>query len=469
MQQFSRLCRDRGMETIDQKDSENDKKTSKLTVRAMLELNVLWFSLNAQSAALLPIVIPTQILLFVAPGEVGNAQQAQFLGLLTTVASVVSLFMPPIIGTLSDSTRNRFGRRRLYIGIGGLLLVISTLFLAESTTIIIFLVGLAILHLGKNILSPAYQSLIPDQVPKKQRGKASGYVGAMTLLGNVASLLLAALLLGNVHQHASQQSLIRSQAGIYYIVTAIAIAIAVLITALGVHEAPFLPPRSTSRATGQRLSQFWRWFAQNWLAPWHSFNFTVVFLTRAFIMLGLTLFMTYIEYYFAQVQHITNFVEVTAVIAVLALGGGVVSGLVFGILSDRLPRRAPIVCFSTLGMSLAAFAFVIIPNDLMFWLWPLGVLFGLGHGAYTSVDWALSIDALPSLDNAGKDMGLWNASTTLPAIVGPLLGSFIITLAGNASQTALGYRFVFLAATICLFVAAFAVLLVREQKKTAKK
>jgi hypothetical protein len=47
-------------------------------------------------------------------------------------------------------------------------------------------------------------------------------------------------------------------------------------------------------------------------------------------MMGLAMFMTFIEYYFARVQHIENFVQVTAVVVVLALGGGVISGLVFG-------------------------------------------------------------------------------------------------------------------------------------------
>src|SRR6266436_8674100 len=263
-----------------------DVEVPRLSVRKQLTLNVLWFGLNAQSAALLPIVIPTQIVLFISSSQVGSAQQVLFLSWLMAGASVISLFMPPAIGTLSDRTCGGFGRRRPYIAIGGLLLLMSTPLLVDSSSMVIFLVGLSLLLIGKNVLTPAYQSLVPDHVSKEQRGETAGYVGGMTILGNVVGLGLAAWLLGGINQHSYNAGMIRSNAGIYYIVTAVLMLVGVLVTVFGVREIPLLArKREFASKREMQLTEFARRFLSDWIDPWRNFNFTMVFLTRAFLML----------------------------------------------------------------------------------------------------------------------------------------------------------------------------------------
>ena len=68
-----------------------EAKIPRLTFRGQLVLNLLWFALNAQSAALLPIVIPAQIALFITSNHVGSVQQALFLSWLMIGAALSSI------------------------------------------------------------------------------------------------------------------------------------------------------------------------------------------------------------------------------------------------------------------------------------------------------------------------------------------------------------------------------------------
>jgi MFS family permease len=433
----------------------------RLTVRDQLVLSIFWFSLNIQNAALFPIVIPLQILLFVPPGQVGNAQQALLLGWISAVGAVVSLIMPPVFGMLSDNTRGSWGRRRPYIAAGAVLLILSALLLAVAGRIVIFVLALMINQLGSNAANASYQALLPDLVPREQRGAASGYMGLMTILGSIGSLGLAALLLGQVSLTSTGGDIIRHGAALFYVLTGIALLVGALITVIGVHEIPFLPTASKpTRKQESRVVRFRCWFVSNWVTPWREYTFRLIFFTRFAVMMGLTLFMTFIEYYFANVAHVTNFVQATAVVALLALFGAICSAFILGIYSDRV-RRAPIVSVSTLLMATASFAFVIAPGS--FPLWILGILFGVGYGAYTSVDWALAVDAMPQLSTVGKDFALWGSSTNLSSILAPALGSLIIYLVSFYAATALGYRLVFAVATLFLIYGAIFVLKIRIQ------
>lgn len=426
----------------------------RLTVHEQLTLNALWFALNFQSAALLPIVLPTQILLFVSD----PVPQATFLGWLSTVGSIIALVIPPIIGMMSDYTASTYGRRRPYVLGGTVLLLLGSFFMVATHYVWLFVLGFLIFQFANNGSIAAYQSLLPDLVPEEQRGESSGYMGLMTILGNLFSLALAAWLLGSVTLDSSMGTIIMRGASVYYLITGIIVLIGTLITLFGIHETPLaLLPVQPLHFKRKRSLQYW--VEQNWVAPFRNHNFTWVFLTRCSVMLGVSLFMTFIEYYFLNVLHITSFVQATAVVAVLALLGAVASALTLGMLSDR-SGRVKIVCLATMLMALAALAFVVLPQN--FPLWPLGLVFGVGYGAYTSVDWALAIDALPSLQAAGKDLGLWTIASTLPATIAPALGGFVIAVATTGTHSTLGYRLTFAFAVLFLILGAVFVLRVRE-------
>ncbi len=417
-----------------------------MSIRQQVTLSLLWFSLNFQSAALLPVVVPAQLLLFVAPGAVGNAQQAAALAWLSALGALVALVAQPITGALSDRTRSRLGRRRPYIVAGAALMLAGMAALGIAASFAAFVAGFLMVQVGSNVSTAAYQGLLPDRVPAEQRGEASGYLGLMTILGNVGSLAAAGLLLGDVGTGPGLSNAVRSGAAAYYLAGTVILVTGVAITVAGIRE-----ERVEVRAEPRSFSELW-------IAPWRHDNFRWVFLTRASVMMGLTLFLTFIAYYFADVAHVTHFVQSTAAVAVLALGGALVGALTLGVASDRVGRVGLVSIASGL-MTLAAMVFVVAPHVP---LWPLGLVFGVGYGAYWSVDWALAVDSLPSLTMAGKDLGVWSIATSLPAVLAPLVGALVIG-GGSALGLSLeaGYRAVFALAGIFLLLGAIFVTKVR--------
>ena len=82
-------------------------------------------------------------------------------------------------------------------------------------------------------------------------------------------------------------------------------------------------------------------------------------------------------------------------------------------------------------------------------LYLLGVLFGLGFGAYQAVDWALACDVLPDRDNAAaKDMALFHVSFTLPQVFASALAGQLLYHLNQSAGGNFGYRVVFATAAL---------------------
>ena len=76
--------------------------------------------------------------------------------------------------------------------------------------------------------------------------------------------------------------------------TAFLVLLGVLVTVFGVRELPLLRQKHAV-ARKKTLLEFASRFLHDWIEPWRNYNFTLVFLTRASLMLGLSLFMTYMS------------------------------------------------------------------------------------------------------------------------------------------------------------------------------
>lgn len=434
-------------------------KKPPLSLFDQLVLSNFWFALNFQSSALLPVVVAAQVLLFAS-----NQNKVVLFGILSAGGTVAALLAQPLIGALSDHTHLHYGRRRPYILLGTILSLIGMALLAKAESLLVFALAFLLVQIASNGSTAAYQSLIPDRVPPEQRGSAAGYMGLMTIFGSFASLAAAAYLFSDVASGPNQAAEIQDDASAFYFLTGVILLVTTIITVIGIvehrPEESSLPKTQKPDRQSRRLS--WRRVVDLWVAPLRHYNFRWVFLTRLSLMMGLWLFQTFIEYYLDDVLHLDNFIEATGVLAGLALIGAVVSAVVAGWLSDKT-GRVKIVYLASGLMALAASAFVVAPSAWL--LWPMAVLFGLGYGAYLSVDWALAVDALPSLQEAGKDMGLWSIASNLPTVAAPVVGSIVITLVSALlHDAALGYRLVFAAAALTLIAAAVFIIKVREDR-----
>ena len=276
--------------------------------------------------------------------------------------------------------------------------------------------------------------MIPDLVPTEQRGSASGWMGLMTLLGNFAGgvmgFLIAPLGIANI----------------YFIMIGVLI-VGALVTWFGVNEID-IPHEIPPFKLGE--------FLHGLIEPFRYSDFTWVLMTRLLVMMGISIVQEFIQYYMGDVvKDFTLFgtkVADTAEAAVsffipALLIGAVITTLIAGVLSDKYGRKRMVYLAGAL-MGIVCFVFLFSHSFTLAVL--MGIVFGLGYGAYTSVDWALVSDVLPSVDDYAKDMGIWHVADVLPQIVagsiaGVLLDNFQRIGAAN-NMPNLGYTVIFLMA-----------------------
>ena len=110
-----------------------------------------------------------------------------------SAGAIIAIIVQPTVGSISDYTISRWGRRKPYIFIGSILDVVFLVGIANSNTLLAIAAFIALLQFSSNFAQGPFQGYVPDLVPAAQVGLASALVGLMQILGNVAGFVIGGI------------------------------------------------------------------------------------------------------------------------------------------------------------------------------------------------------------------------------------------------------------------------------------
>ena len=97
-----------------------------------------------------------------------HAEESQ-LPYLWLAGPITGLLIQPIIGSMSDRTWNRLGRRRPYFLVGAILASIALFFMPDSSRLWMAAGLLWILDASINITMEPFRAFVADKLPEEQR------------------------------------------------------------------------------------------------------------------------------------------------------------------------------------------------------------------------------------------------------------------------------------------------------------
>ncbi|GHG54948.1 MFS transporter [Sinomonas cellulolyticus] len=351
-----------------------------------------------------------------AQSLVGPDQAVGALGAVTSVGAFVAFVANPVFGRLSDRTRGRFGRRRPWLVVGAVGLLLALLGIAFAPSVL--MLGAA--WIGAQVFANAYAAphtaTLSDQVPPVQRGFVSGLTG---VLQNVAILAAA-----YTTQFFSQDQLM------------LALVPGVIGLILMVLFAFVLPDRQLTHRPAPEggLKTVLKTF---WVSPRQNPDFAWAWVSRFLMVLSTFMFTTFRLLYLQKELGLPT-KQAAAVMAtgVLFYTIALVASTFFaGWLSDRLKRRKVFIFASAIIFAIGMVVLSQAHSQEPFFI--AEAILGLGFGAYVGVDLALVVDLLPNPEEAAKDLGVFNIALAVPQTLAPGLGAVLIGIGGGHNYTAM--------------------------------
>lgn len=356
---------------------------------------------------------------------------------------LMGIIVQPIVGSLSDKTWCRFGRRIPYLFVGAAVAVLVMCLLpnagsfgmAVSTAMIFGLIALMFLDTSINMAMQPFKMLVGDTVNEKQKSLAyaiqSFLCNAGSVVGFVFPFFFTFIGISNVApKGVVPDSVIYS----FYIGAAILI-LCVIYTTAKVKE---MPPKEYAEYHGLKednKEDKANWFTLLRNAP---STFWKVGLVQFFCWAGFLYMWTYTTGAIAETcwhttdkaseafQEAGNWVGI--LFAVQAVGS-----VLWAVV---LPQFKNTKLAYSVSLILGGIGFAIVPlfeNQYVQFI-PF-LLIGCGWAAMLAMPFTFVTNALEGYGHMGAYLGLFNGTICIPQIVAALLGGIILSLVGSAEAS----------------------------------
>jgi Na+/melibiose symporter-like transporter len=400
-----------------------------------IKITIFGFALTALWQSLHTIILPLRLLDFVA-----ESQKNTYLGLLTFTGLILAMAVQPIAGAISDRSGFSWGRRRPYILLGSIAIVLFLPGIGFFGSYAAIFIIYCLLQVSSNTAQGPYQAFIPELVRQDKRGLASGVKSLLEILGGAALILfVVAPFMDNYFAGEGSQWL-----WLVLMVLGIVLLGTMAATMLLVKEPPAIKrPRQSFLATLYKRFQ---------IDVRANRDFIWFLASRLLVFMAFATIQQFAEYFLIDVIGVTSPAEATARFSVIAIIGMLVVVWPAGYLSDRIGRKPITITAGLIGALGIVMIFLSQNYDSI--LLAAGVL-GVALGAFNSTNWALATDLVAKGEEA-RYLGLANVATAggaaLARLIGPAIDYF------NAHSSGLGYQ-VMLGACFVYFIAGSALLM----------
>ena len=385
---------------------------------------------------------------------------------------LMGILVQPIVGTLSDKTWTRFGRRIPYLFVGASMAVLvmcllpnaGSLGMAVSTAMIFGLTALMFLDTSINMAMQPFKMLVGDMVNEKQKALAysiqSFLCNAGSVVGFVFPFFFTYIGISNI---AAAGIVPDSVIWSFYVGAAILI-LCVVYTSLKVKEwnpAEYARYNSLEKPLDEEKTSvlqllkkaprtFWTVGLVQFFC-WAAFMYMWTYTTGSVadtcwgVNMQLTTATSTPEY-----QEAGNWVGI--LFAVQAIGS-----VVWAVVLPQIRSRNMAYSLSLL-LGAVGFAWVPFVHDPYVMFLPF-ILIGCAWAAMLAMPFTFVTNALEGKGHMGAYLGLFNGTICVPQIIAAAGGGVVLQLLGSVQSHMM------MAAGVLLLVGAVCVLIINEQEK----